>query len=194
MDGNKEQRPDPLVSEKTTEAAANLATVTVSDVMQVIEADRLSNDSPMFNDPSPQAQDIDLHDILASSSSSEDAFRSLEKLENLARLAENAALEDRDVDTPQSFVTAEEENAEEITERHGEDKENESRGDKAIPGSDNEPKINTPNATDSAETGTSVVLRLVNKQKPKKTSLVCAVLWQWYCVGMLPTCLYTVAS
>ena len=71
-----------------------------SNVNQVAEVDRMSTDSPMFNDPQDQ-------DILASSSSSEDAFKSLEKLENLARLAENAALEDRDVETPQSFVNAE---------------------------------------------------------------------------------------
>ena len=76
-----------------------------SGVNQETEADRMSNDSPMFNVPSPQD-----HDILASSSSSEDALKSLEKLENLARLAENAALEDRDVETPQSFVNAEDVN------------------------------------------------------------------------------------
>ena len=75
------------------------------EVNQVTEADRMSNDSPMFNVPSPQE-----HDILAGSSCSEDALKSLEKLENLARLAENAALEDRDVETPQSFVNAEDVN------------------------------------------------------------------------------------
>ena len=75
----------------------------MGDGSQVVEVDRMSTDSPMFNDPQEQ-------DILASSSSSEDALKSLEKLENLARLAENAALEDRDVETPQSFVNAEDVN------------------------------------------------------------------------------------
>ena len=75
----------------------------MGDGSQVVEVDRMSTDSPMFNDPQEQ-------DILTSSSSSEDALKSLEKLENLARLAENAALEDRDVETPQSFVNAEDVN------------------------------------------------------------------------------------
>ena len=75
----------------------------VGDGSQVVEVDRMSTDSPMFNDPQEQ-------DVLASSSSSEDALKSLEKLENLARLAENAALKDRDVETPQSFVNAEDVN------------------------------------------------------------------------------------
>ena len=75
----------------------------VGDGSQIIEVDRMSTDSPMFSDPQEQ-------DVLASSSSSEDALKSLEKLENLARLAENAALEDRDVETPQSFVNAEDVN------------------------------------------------------------------------------------
>ena len=75
----------------------------VGDGSRVVEVDRMSTDSPMFNDPQEQ-------DVLASSSSSEDALKSLEKLENLARLAENAALEDRDVETPQSFVNAEDVN------------------------------------------------------------------------------------
>ena len=75
----------------------------VGDGSNIGEVDRMSTDNPMFSDPQEQ-------DVLASSSSSEDALKSLEKLENLARLAENAALEDRDVETPQSFVNAEDVN------------------------------------------------------------------------------------
>ena len=124
----------------------------MGDGSQVVEVDRMSTDSPMFNDPQEQ-------DILASSSSSEDALKSLEKLENLARLAENAALEDRDVETPQSFVNAEDVNddigvTDEISEEANNTKTDYYSGDRDSPTTDVADAFAEPSEENIAHGGT----------------------------------------
>ncbi len=85
-------------------AIPNMESLSANDVRQVMEADRLSNDSPMFSDGSGGDSPRE-PEALAGSSGSDDA---LQKLVHLARLAETTVLDQRDVDTPPPVVAADE--------------------------------------------------------------------------------------